>query len=104
MTHTSTEQPIKMQIEWRDDGSDWPWFWLLGTNGEWLHLQGADYPDGSAKHDGDCFWAHKSEVQTMRSNVGKPPIRRKRQRRDKRAPIPDFDVFTPFFGLPGNFS
>ena len=79
MTHTSTEQPIKnpplVQIEWRDDGSDWPWFWLLGTNGEWLHLQGADYPDGSAKHDGDCFWVHKSDVQTMRSNVGKPPIR-----------------------------
>ena len=79
MTHTSTEQQIKnpplVQIEWRDQASDWPWFWLLGTHGEWLHLQGADYPDGSAKHDGDCFWAHKSEVQTMRSNVGKPPIR-----------------------------
>ena len=69
------KKPTLVQIEWRDDGSDWPWFWLLGTNGEWLHLQGADYPDGSAKHDGDCFWAHKSDVQTMRSNVGNPPIR-----------------------------
>ena len=76
MTHISTEQPIKnpplVQIEWSNQESDWPWFWLLGTNGEWLHLQGADYPDGSAKHDGDCFWAHKSDVQTMRSNVGNP--------------------------------
>ena len=47
MTHTSTEQPIKnpplVQIEWRDDGSDWPWFWLLGTNGEWLHHRLAAY-------------------------------------------------------------
>lgn len=56
-------------IDWRDPASDWPWFWLLKMRGEWLHLQGADYPDGSAKHHGDCFWAHKSDVRLMRSNA-----------------------------------
>lgn len=63
------KKPKLVQIEWRDPASDWPWFWLLGMRGEWLSLQGADYPDGSAKHDGDCFWVHKSSVRTMRSNV-----------------------------------
>lgn len=58
-----------VQIEWRDEESDWPWFYLLKMRGEWLHLQGADYPDGSAKHAGDCFWVHKSDVRVMRSNV-----------------------------------
>ena len=62
------KKPTLVQIEWRDPASDWPWFWLLSMRGEWLHLQGADFPDGSAKHDGDCFWVHKSDVRTMRSN------------------------------------
>ncbi len=65
-----TTKKLKLvQIEWRDPASDWPWFYLLKMRGEWLHLQGADYPDGSAKHDGDCFWAHKSDVRVMRSNA-----------------------------------
>lgn len=64
------KKPTLVQIEWRDPESDWPWFWLLNMRGEWLHLQGADYPDGSAKHDGDCFWVHKSDVRNMRSNAG----------------------------------
>lgn len=70
------KKPKLVQIEWRDPASDWPWFWLLGMRGEWLSLQGADYPDGSAKHDGDCFWVHKSSVRTMRSNdrVEGPPL------------------------------
>lgn len=58
-----------MRIEWRDTASDWPWFWLLEVRGEWIHLQGADYPDGSSKHDGDCFWVHKSDVRTMSANA-----------------------------------
>ena len=62
------KKPILVQIDWRDPASDWPWFYLLNMRGEWLHLQGADYPDGSAKHDGDCFWVHKSDVRVMRSN------------------------------------
>ena len=66
--HTSTEQEL-VQIEWRDPENDWAWFWLLDMRGEWLHLRGANYPDGSGKHCGDCIWVHKSDVQTMRSNV-----------------------------------
>lgn len=57
-----------VEIEWRNPDSDWPWFWLLRMDGEWLELKGADFPDGSAKHDGDSFWVHKSDVRTMRSN------------------------------------
>lgn len=65
-----TNKKLKLvQIEWRDPASDWPWFYLLKMRGEWLHLQGADYPDGSAKHNGDCFWVHKSDVRVMRSNA-----------------------------------
>lgn len=63
------KKPTLVQIEWRDPANDWPWFWLLGMRGEWLHLQGADYPDGSAKHEGDCFWVHKSDVQMVRSSA-----------------------------------
>lgn len=63
----NTEKEI-VQITWAD-GSDWPWFYLLEMRGEWLNLQGADYPDGSAKHDGDCFWVHKSVVAKIKTNV-----------------------------------
>ena len=67
------KKPTLVQIEWRDPASDWPWFYLLKMRGEWMHLQGADYPDGSAKHVGDCIWVHKSDVRAMRSNdSGKP--------------------------------
>ncbi|AGX88479.1 hypothetical protein Cenrod_2421 [Candidatus Symbiobacter mobilis CR] len=37
--------------------------YLLKMRGERLHLQGADYPDGCAKHDADCFWVHKNQFQ-----------------------------------------
>jgi hypothetical protein len=63
----NTEKEL-VQITWAD-GSDWPWFYLLEMRGEWLHLQGADYPDGSEKHDGDCFWVHKSDVAKIKTNV-----------------------------------
>lgn len=56
-------------IHWKDPAHDWPWFILRGVRGEWLHLEGADYPDGSATHDGGCFWTHKSEIKAMRSPV-----------------------------------
>jgi hypothetical protein len=58
-----------VKIEWADPESDWPWFWLLKLKGDWLHIQGADYPDGSAKHDGNSFWVHRSAVQVMRTNL-----------------------------------
>ena len=53
-----------VHIEWKDPDSDWHWFYLLGTRGEWLKLQGRDSPDGS-KHDGDVFWVHRSEMKSM---------------------------------------
>lgn len=59
-----------VHITWRDPASDWPYFYLLETRGEWVKLQGADYPDGSATHEGDVFMAHKDDIRAMRV-VGK---------------------------------
>jgi len=52
-------------IEWCDPVNDWPWFYLLKMRGEWICLQGADFPDGSGRHKGDCIWVHKSDVRVM---------------------------------------
>ena len=58
-------KPQLVKITWRDESHDWPWFNLLGSMGEFLHLKGADYPDGSVKHQGNSFWCHFSEVKEM---------------------------------------
>jgi hypothetical protein len=54
-----------VKIEWRDPCSDWPWFFIIGFDGEWVHLRGADYPDGTGKHDGSSFWVHRNEIKSM---------------------------------------
>lgn len=54
-----------VKIEWENPGHDWPWFYLLEPPGDWLYLKGADYPDGSAKHEGDCFLVHRSDIKWM---------------------------------------
>lgn len=58
---------LLVEIEWHDPASDWPWFWWIGERGEFVELQGADYPDGSTKHEGDTFWAHRLQIKTMRT-------------------------------------
>lgn len=64
MTRHRMERSL-VKIEWADPAHDWPWFYLIRVRGEFLLLQGADYPDGSAKHDGDTFWVHRSEAKTI---------------------------------------
>lgn len=59
-----------VEITWHDPNSDWPWFRLLETKGEWLKLQGADYPDGSAQHEGDTFLVHRSQIKEMKVHAG----------------------------------
>ena len=54
-----------LYITWRDQASDWPYFWLLKTKGDWLKLKGADYPDGSATHKGDVFMAHQADIKQI---------------------------------------
>lgn len=54
-----------VKIEWEEYSGDWPYFYLDGFEGEWVKLTGADYPDGSAKHEGDSFWIHKSDIKSM---------------------------------------
>lgn len=54
-----------VKITWADPAHDWPWFWAIRFKGEWVKLRGADYPDGSAKHDGDSFWVHRLEIRRM---------------------------------------
>lgn len=66
------QSPPLVCIEWNDPESDWQWFRLIELRGEWICLQGADYPDGSAKHDGGTFWVHKSEVRAM--SCDKPEV------------------------------
>lgn len=56
-------KPTLVKVDWCHPDNDWPWFWLLETCNDWLHLQGADYPDGSARHDGDCFWVHRGDIK-----------------------------------------
>jgi hypothetical protein len=58
-------KPQLVKISWRDTSHDWPWFYLLGTRGKFVHLKGADYPDGSVKHQGNSFWVHFSEIKEM---------------------------------------
>lgn len=58
---------IRIFVDWVDDAHDWPWFWLLAVNGISLHLKGADYPDGSAKHRGDEFWCSIHEIRGFRT-------------------------------------
>lgn len=47
-----------VEVEWSDEIGDWPYFILLEVCAEddTIKLQGADYPDKTAKHDGDCTW------------------------------------------------
>ena len=56
-----------LKIRWCDPSHDWPYFWLADVNigQERIRLKGADYPDGSAKHDGDVFWALISEIDNI---------------------------------------
>ena len=54
-----------VKIEWRSPDDDWPYFYFLGVDGSLVHLQGADYPDGSAKHEGDSFWVDKYNIIHM---------------------------------------
>ena len=54
-----------LHITWSNPDSDWPYFWLLETKGEWLKLKGADYPDGRAKHDGNVFLAHRNDMKSV---------------------------------------
>jgi hypothetical protein len=59
-----------VKIRWKDPRYDWPWFWLLKTDGARIKLKGADYPNGSAKHEGDVFYVHKSEIAQIESYDG----------------------------------
>lgn len=61
---TETKKQL-VEIEWLDPQHDWHYFHLLGIVGEMVHLQGADIPDGSAKHTGDSFWVSNREIKSM---------------------------------------
>ena len=54
-------------ITWRSEYDDWPYFHVLRVKpGKGLlKLRGIDYPDGSAKHDGDEFWCSAREIESM---------------------------------------
>lgn len=57
--------PPLVRIHWTSPESDWHYFRLLGFEGEWLHLRGADNPITGTKHAGDAFWVHRTEVKSV---------------------------------------
>ena len=57
--------PPLVYIEWKNPENDWHWFYLIGSYGGCYQLKGADYPDGSAKHEGDIFWVISSDILRM---------------------------------------
>ena len=57
-----------VEIVWNSPEDDWPFFTVLKVKpktGRML-LRGADYPDGTAMHEGDEFWIHAIEVAQIR--------------------------------------
>ena len=56
-----------VQIKWRDPAHDWPYYRLLEIRSRTgtIKLRGMDFPNGSAKHDGDVFWADWSDVRDI---------------------------------------
>lgn len=55
-----------VEVRWRDPIDDWPYFIVreVDASKEMIELQGADYPDGSAKHDGDVFWVMADKIKS----------------------------------------
>lgn len=53
-----------VKIRWHDPDCNWPYFVVRRVNRpkRAVLLRGADYPDGSAKHGGDEFWADMSDI------------------------------------------
>jgi len=58
-------EKILVRITWEDPRHDWQWFYLLGSKDDFVHLQGADVPDGTVRHHGDSFWVHRAEIESM---------------------------------------
>lgn len=53
-----------VQIKWRDPSHDWPYFRLMKVSAkdDTIKLRGMDFPDGSAKHEGDEFWVDWRDI------------------------------------------
>ena len=56
-----------VKVEWGDEIGDWPYFILLEVcaEDETIKLQGADYPDKTEKHNGDCRWYDWRDVREI---------------------------------------
>ena len=56
-----------VEISWRNPEDDWPYFRLLEVSEKdsTIKLRGADFPDGSAIHNGDEFWADWRDVTNI---------------------------------------
>ena len=72
MTHAEAKNLRTMkgklvEISWRKPEDDWPYFLLLEVSAKdsTIKLRGMDFPDGSAKHEGDEFWADWRDVTNI---------------------------------------
>jgi len=58
----------RVVVEWVKPEHDWPHFTLIDVDKETatIFLRGETFPDGSAMHDGDAFWADWSDVRSIK--------------------------------------
>lgn len=56
-----------VRVTWFDPADDWPYFVVLKTkkSKRLIKLKGADFPDGSVKHQGDTFWTPLHEIRSI---------------------------------------
>ena len=56
-----------VEVERGDEIGDWPYFILLEVCAEddTIKMKGADYPDKTAKHSGDCTWYDWRDVREI---------------------------------------
>lgn len=61
------KNPDLVKVTWASiEFGEWPYFHFLETfEGGWVKLKGANYPDGSAKHDGSIIIVHRSELKEI---------------------------------------
>ena len=61
------KKPDLVKVTWTEPGiAPWPYFHFLETfEGGWVKLKGANFPDGSAKHDGSIIIVHRSELKEI---------------------------------------
>lgn len=54
-----------VKVTWADPEFDWPYFVVERVGIHSIRMRGADYPDGSAKHEGGIEFCHPEEFANV---------------------------------------